>query len=46
MVLLTIAVGFTHDVGAFLQENSTKANATALKRPHAVLNEGSTGHCI
>ncbi|EMD34349.1 hypothetical protein CERSUDRAFT_158776 [Gelatoporia subvermispora B] len=38
---IEIAVGFTREVGAFLQENSPKANATVFERFRAVLNEGT-----
>ncbi|GBE82742.1 hypothetical protein BKA93DRAFT_925890 [Sparassis latifolia] len=38
---IEIAVGFTREVGAFLAENSPKANATVFERFRAVLNEGS-----
>ncbi|KAF8811941.1 MIF4G-domain-containing protein [Phlegmacium glaucopus] len=37
---IEIAVGFTREVGAFLSENSPKANATVFERFRAVLNEG------
>ncbi|KAF8898220.1 hypothetical protein CPB84DRAFT_1780615 [Gymnopilus junonius] len=37
---IEIAVGFTREVGAFLAENSPKANATVFERFRAVLNEG------
>ncbi|KAF9557204.1 MIF4G-domain-containing protein [Agrocybe pediades] len=37
---IEIAVGFTREVGAFLAENSPKANATIFERFRAVLNEG------
>ena len=43
---LEIALGFTREVGAFLQENSPKANATVLERFRAVLNEGSISHRV
>jgi len=36
---IEIAVGFVREVGAFLQENSTKANAMAFIRFRSVLNE-------
>ncbi|EDR11214.1 uncharacterized protein LACBIDRAFT_247484, partial [Laccaria bicolor S238N-H82] len=38
---IEIAVGFMREVGAFLTENSPKANATVFERFRAVLNEGS-----
>ncbi|KAJ7367689.1 hypothetical protein DFH08DRAFT_725703 [Mycena albidolilacea] len=38
---IEIAVGFMREVGAFLAENSPKANATVFERFRAVLNEGS-----
>jgi pre-mRNA-splicing factor CWC22 len=38
---IEIAVGFTREVGAFLAENSPKANATVFERFRAILNEGS-----
>ncbi|KAF9453658.1 MIF4G-domain-containing protein [Macrolepiota fuliginosa MF-IS2] len=38
---IEIAVGFMREVGAFLSENSPKANATVYERFRAVLNEGS-----
>ncbi|KXN91983.1 Pre-mRNA-splicing factor CWC22 [Leucoagaricus sp. SymC.cos] len=38
---IEIAVGFMREVGAFLTENSPKANATVYERFRAVLNEGS-----
>ena len=34
------------DVGAFLQENSPKANATVFERFRAVLNEGGISHRV
>ena len=37
---IEIAVGFVREVGAFLSENSPKANATVFERFRAVLNEG------
>ena len=37
---IEIAVGFTREVGAFIAENSPKANATVFERFRAVLNEG------
>ncbi|KAG6371007.1 armadillo-type protein [Boletus reticuloceps] len=43
---IKIAVGFTHEVGAFLAENSPKANATIFERFHAVLNEGTISHHV
>lgn len=42
---IEIAVGFTREVGAFLQENS-KANATIFERFRAVLNESSISHRV
>ena len=38
---IEIAVGFMREVGAFLAENSPKANAIMFERFRAVLNEGS-----
>ncbi|KAJ3573317.1 hypothetical protein NP233_g2517 [Leucocoprinus birnbaumii] len=38
---IEIAVGFMREVGAFLAENSPKANATVYERFRAVLNEGN-----
>ncbi|KAJ6514583.1 MIF4G-domain-containing protein [Mycena vulgaris] len=38
---IEIAVGFMREAGAFLAENSPKANATVFERFRAVLNEGS-----
>ncbi|KZT32743.1 MIF4G-domain-containing protein [Sistotremastrum suecicum HHB10207 ss-3] len=38
---IEIAVGFTREVGAFLAENSPKANASVFERFRAVLNEGT-----
>jgi hypothetical protein len=43
---IEIAVGFTREVGAFLQEGSPKANATVFERFRAVLNEGSISHRV
>ena len=43
---IEIAVGFTREVGAFLQENSPKANATVFERFRAVLNESSISHRV
>ena len=43
---IEVAVGFTREVGAFLQENSPKANATVFERFRAVLNEGSISHRV
>ncbi|KAF8810015.1 hypothetical protein BYT27DRAFT_7209637 [Phlegmacium glaucopus] len=37
---IKIAVGFTREVGAFLSENSPKANVTVFERFRAVLNKG------
>jgi len=42
---IEIAVDFTREVGAFLQENTTKANATVFIGFCAVLNERSITHC-
>ena len=38
---IEIAVTFMREVGAFLQENSPRANASVYERFRAVLNEGS-----
>lgn len=38
---IEIAVGFMREVGAFLTENSPKANTIVFERFRAVLNEGS-----
>ena len=38
---IEIAVGFMREVGAFLAQNSPKANASVFERFRAVLNEGS-----
>ncbi|KAF8626276.1 hypothetical protein AX15_004949 [Amanita polypyramis BW_CC] len=38
---IEIAVGFMREVGAFLTENSPKANAIVFERFRAVLNEGN-----
>ncbi|KAL5511996.1 CWC22 [Sanghuangporus vaninii] len=38
---IEIAVGFMREVGAYLAENSPKANASVYERFRAVLNEGS-----
>jgi pre-mRNA-splicing factor CWC22 len=43
---IEIAVGFTREVGAYLAENSPKANATVFERFRAVLNEGSISHRV
>ena len=43
---IEIAVGFTREVGAFLSENSPKANATVFERFRAVLNEGNISHRV
>ncbi|KAI0956677.1 pre-mRNA-splicing factor cwc22 [Taiwanofungus camphoratus] len=43
---IEIAVGFTREVGAFLAENSPKANATVFERFRAVLNEGTISHRV
>ena len=37
---IEFAIGFTREIGAFLSENSPKANATVFERFHTVLNEG------
>lgn len=39
-------MGFTREVGAYLAENSPKANATVFERFRAVLNEGSISHRV
>lgn len=38
---IEIAVGFMREVGAFLGENASKANASVFERFRAVLNEGN-----
>lgn len=43
---IEIAVGFMREVGAFLQENSPKANNVVFERFRAVLNEGSISHRV
>ncbi|KAI8999086.1 hypothetical protein BD414DRAFT_144616 [Trametes punicea] len=43
---IEIAVGFMREVGAFLAENSPKANATVFERFRAVLNEGAISHRV
>jgi pre-mRNA-splicing factor CWC22 len=43
---IEIAVGFTREIGAFLQENSPKANASVFERFRAVLNEGNISHRV
>ncbi|KAH7914092.1 armadillo-type protein [Hygrophoropsis aurantiaca] len=43
---IEIAVGFMREVGAFLAENSPKANATVFERFRAVLNEGALSHRV
>lgn len=43
---IEIAVGFTREVGAYLQENSPKANATVFERFRAVLNESAISHRV
>ncbi|KIK68257.1 hypothetical protein GYMLUDRAFT_153768 [Collybiopsis luxurians FD-317 M1] len=43
---IEIAVGFMREVGAFLAENSPKANATVYERFRTVLNEGSISHRV
>ncbi|KAI0628724.1 hypothetical protein C8Q77DRAFT_1067519 [Trametes polyzona] len=43
---IEIAVGFMREVGAFLAENSPKANATVYERFRAVLNEGTISHRV
>ncbi|KAF9078513.1 hypothetical protein BDP27DRAFT_1412482 [Rhodocollybia butyracea] len=43
---IEIAVGFMREVGAFLTENSPKANATVYERFRAVLNEGTISHRV
>jgi hypothetical protein len=43
---IEIAVGFTREAGAFLQENSPKASATVFEHFRAVLNEGNISHHV
>ncbi|KIK98840.1 hypothetical protein PAXRUDRAFT_823455 [Paxillus rubicundulus Ve08.2h10] len=43
---IEIAVGVSREVGAFLAENSPKANATVFERFRAVLNEGALSHRV
>jgi pre-mRNA-splicing factor CWC22 len=43
---IEIAVGFTREVGAYLQETSPKASATVFERFRAVLNEGTISHRV
>jgi pre-mRNA-splicing factor CWC22 len=43
---IEIAVGFTREVGAFLGENSPKANGTVFERFRAVLNEATISHRV
>lgn len=43
---IEIAVGFMREVGAFLVENSPKANAIVFERFRAVLNEGNISHRV
>lgn len=43
---MEIAVGFAREVGAFLQENSPKANSSVFERFRAVLNEGTISHRV
>ncbi|GLB35523.1 putative protein with domain in DAP-5, eIF4G, MA-3 and other proteins [Lyophyllum shimeji] len=43
---IEIAVGFMREVGAFLTENSPKANTIVFERFRAVLNEGSISHRV
>lgn len=43
---IEIAVGFMREVGAFLNENAPKANASVFERFRAVLNEGSISHRV
>lgn len=43
---IEIAVGFMREIGAFLNENSPKANASVFERFRAVLNEGSISHRV
>lgn len=43
---IEIAVGFTREVGAYIAENSPKANATVFERFRAVLNEGAISHRV
>ncbi|KAI6036989.1 MIF4G-domain-containing protein [Pisolithus microcarpus] len=43
---IEIAVGFMREVGAFLAENSPKANALVFDRFRDVLNEGTISHRV
>jgi len=43
---IEIAVGFMREVGAFLVENSPKANGAVYHRFRAVSNEGSISHRV
>lgn len=43
---IEIAVGFMREVGAFLTENSPKANTIIFERFRTVLNEGSISHRV
>lgn len=43
---IEIAVGFMREVGAFLAENSPKANSLVFERFRAVLNEGNISHRV
>ena len=43
---IEIAVGFMREVGAFLTENSPKANTIVFERFRAVLNEGNISHRV
>ena len=43
---IEIAVGFMREIGAFLTENSPKANASVFERFRAVLNEGAISHRV
>ena len=43
---IEIAVGFMREVGAFLTENSPKANALVYDRFRDVLNEGTISHRV
>ncbi|KAI6038422.1 MIF4G-domain-containing protein [Pisolithus marmoratus] len=43
---IEIAVGFMREVGAFLVENSPKANALVFDRFRDVLNEGTISHRV
>ncbi|KAI6124023.1 MIF4G-domain-containing protein [Pisolithus croceorrhizus] len=46
LVNQAIAVGFMREVGAFLAENSPKANALVFDRFRDVLNEGTISHRV